>query len=651
MLETKQPSKQYLSTIREHRESDDAPIHSGLQLTKDKRNPYKTSTSSNFPYQQHNINQPKINYEDQNLNRDSDISLFDHSKIDTTCPTEDEKDPDFCEQASDDYSGSPSVNNWSLDQKEADDYFSTCSEMEFEHTETHRTHKLPKSNISPSWLENDQRMLRLFLEANRDRNSAENSPVSDFSCSATNYFSDADETELFAGGFDTPLASSFLQYGVLKPDPEHSSSPLHSFSSLPCSNPLQVNQLLNPIDNMPKPDLSPDTTNSPSNKINGFLKAEGHGNTNLRKKPNRVVKPQIRRSKIKASTTKTKSLNSQSRAHYPKPRTSKFKKKPAETTTKSKQKQTGKSHSSGKDPKTIKYNLMSDQSQECEPDYTYMKLQDHQVFNGVTMGMLNDLGITPLDHKMYYEANPKFSKFNLYEPAVNMRSIILQDEEGNYVEPMSGTSGIRRTGGINNCGKPKDITGINNINSDVNKSPLQKTKRTLQPGNWSLCPLCPLPLDNPDSLANAMSYCMFRRNDSNYLHHLIQYHGVFSHGGLVKEPDYKGWATSNYEKNPVEIVECMYCLEENLKVNNPCSNCNDDDDCSSDGDDEFEEKDYEEGRNYNSRNGELAGQKIDRVFIKLKKYNPGKPTANRFLKYLRHVKNCHYDRKNQKIDY
>ncbi|GME83915.1 unnamed protein product [Ambrosiozyma monospora] len=528
--------------------------------------------------------------------------------------------------------------------------------MKFEYTgtKTYKSHNLQKSNISPSWLENDQRMLRLFLDANRDRYSAENSPVSDFSCSATNFFSDADETDLFTVDFDTLLPSPFLYFRGIKPDVELSSSPSHSSSSLPCSNPLQVNQLLNPIDNMTTPDLTPDTTTNPNPKMNGCMNTENHGETNLRKKPNKVVKPQIRKSKTKACTTKTKAiLNSQSRAYNSKSKASKFKTELATITAKSRKKQTGKSHSSGKDPKTIKYNLLSEEPDECEPDYTYMKLQKHQVFNGVTLEILNDMGITPLDHKMYYEANPKFSESNLYEPAVNMRTIILADKDGNYVEPMGGESGVRRTGGINNCGKPKNT---NNINSNkVNQTHFQKTKRTLQPGNWSLCPLCPLPLDNADSLANAMSHCMFRRNDSNYLHHLIQYHGVFSHGGLVKEPDYKGWATSNYDKKPVEVVECLYCLEDNLKVNKSCCDGNDGNDCSSDGDDDFEEKGYDahdcNDGNYDVENEELANQKVDRVYIKLKKYNPGKPTANRFLKYLRHVKNCHYDRKNQKIDY
>ncbi|QPG75664.1 hypothetical protein FOA43_003022 [Brettanomyces nanus] len=146
-----------------------------------------------------------------------------------------------------------------------------------------------------------------------------------------------------------------------------------------------------------------------------------------------------------------------------------------------------------------------------------------------------------------YERNKKF-RTNLYEPAVN-----------------------------------KKFTAL----------PGQAIKSSNQ-GNFALCPYCELTTDN---VANDCEKMYYKRNDSNYLHHMIQYHGIFSNGELVKDPEIRGWALTPTDKSPVEVVRCPYCEE----------------------------------------------------FVNLKKFKRDNRNEHRLLKYLRHVKEKHKTGKNLEI--
>ncbi|KAG7926216.1 hypothetical protein KL925_003266, partial [Ogataea polymorpha] len=116
-------------------------------------------------------------------------------------------------------------------------------------------------------------------------------------------------------------------------------------------------------------------------------------------------------------------------------------------------------------------------------------------------------------------------------------------------------------------------------------------KKSVNTGNFALCPFCPMTQENS---RNEFQKLFFKRNDSNYLHHMIQFHGVFSNGRLVKDPAKRGWLFSKEMAEPVEVVECPYCSE-----------------C-----------------------------------ITLKKYKASNPNEHRLLKYLRHVKEHHKTGKN-----
>lgn len=113
-------------------------------------------------------------------------------------------------------------------------------------------------------------------------------------------------------------------------------------------------------------------------------------------------------------------------------------------------------------------------------------------------------------------------------------------------------------------------------------------------GNFALCPYCEL---SPDNIEHDCEKMFYKRNDSNYLHHMIQYHGIFSNGELVKEPEVRGWAMAPSEKSPVEVVQCPYCGE----------------------------------------------------FVSLKKFKPDNEHEHRLLKYLRHVKEKHKTGKNLQV--
>ncbi|KAH3661634.1 hypothetical protein OGAPHI_006484 [Ogataea philodendri] len=116
-------------------------------------------------------------------------------------------------------------------------------------------------------------------------------------------------------------------------------------------------------------------------------------------------------------------------------------------------------------------------------------------------------------------------------------------------------------------------------------------KKSVNMGNFALCPFCPM---NEENTKNEFQKLFFKRNDSNYLHHMIQFHGVFSNGKLVKDPVKRGWFFPKDSLEPVEVVECPYCLE-----------------C-----------------------------------VSLKKFKAANPDEHRLLKYLRHVKEYHKTGKN-----
>ncbi|KAG7805801.1 hypothetical protein KL921_005232 [Ogataea angusta] len=155
------------------------------------------------------------------------------------------------------------------------------------------------------------------------------------------------------------------------------------------------------------------------------------------------------------------------------------------------------------------------------------------------------------DSKYIYQENRKYGT-NLYEPAVNrkLNPQLLGDEAG-----------------------------------------MASRKKSANTGNFALCPFCPMTQENS---RNEFQKLFFKRNDSNYLHHMIQFHGVFSNGRLVKDPAKRGWLFSKETAEPVEVVECPYCSE-----------------C-----------------------------------ITLKKYKASNPNEHRLLKYLRHVKEHHKTGKN-----
>ncbi|VEU19673.1 DEKNAAC100434 [Brettanomyces naardenensis] len=150
-----------------------------------------------------------------------------------------------------------------------------------------------------------------------------------------------------------------------------------------------------------------------------------------------------------------------------------------------------------------------------------------------------------------YERNKKFQT-NVYEPAVNKKYSISTEEAGQG-----------------------------------------KLKASSQ-GNFALCPYCQLTHENLSDNCERMFY---KRNDSNYLHHMIQYHGIFSNGELVKDPEVRGWALTPTDKSPVEVVQCPYCGD----------------------------------------------------FVSLKKFKPDNQNEHRLLKYLRHVKERHKTGKNLQI--
>ena len=174
--------------------------------------------------------------------------------------------------------------------------------------------------------------------------------------------------------------------------------------------------------------------------------------------------------------------------------------------------------------------------------------------NGLTFKNFKQLN--NVDPHVTYELNKKFTS-NMYEPAVNKKY--------NYFNTLQGSSG--NTGG---------------------------GTKALSQGNFALCPYCELTRDNVSNNCEKMFY---KRNDSNYLHHMIQYHGIFSNGELVKDPQIRGWALTPKDKQPIEVVQCPYC-------------------------------------------GDL---------ISLKKFKPENRMEHRLLKYLRHVKEKHKTGKNLQI--
>lgn len=174
--------------------------------------------------------------------------------------------------------------------------------------------------------------------------------------------------------------------------------------------------------------------------------------------------------------------------------------------------------------------------------------------NGLTFKNFKQL--INADPHVTFEMNKKFTS-NMYEPAVNKKF--------NYSGNMQSSSGGNAGG-----------------------------NKTLSQGNFALCPYCELSREN---LTNNCEKMFYKRNDSNYLHHMIQYHGIFSNGELVKDPQVRGWASTQKDKQLVEVVQCPYC-------------------------------------------GEL---------ISLKKFKPENRMEHRLLKYLRHVKEKHKTGKNLQI--
>ncbi|GMG19458.1 unnamed protein product [Ambrosiozyma monospora] len=131
-----------------------------------------------------------------------------------------------------------------------------------------------------------------------------------------------------------------------------------------------------------------------------------------------------------------------------------------------------------------------------------------------------------------------------------------------------------------------------------------KGKMPASEGNLALCPFCPLDSLEIGADGHDVDSLFYTRNDSKYLHHMIQYHGVFSNGELVREPLDRKWAYNPETKNKdkIEVIQCPYCL------------------------DEFNRD----------------------VFISIKKYKDGNDGEHRMLKYLRHVKEFHDFRENAK---
>ncbi|GME73438.1 unnamed protein product [Ambrosiozyma monospora] len=131
-----------------------------------------------------------------------------------------------------------------------------------------------------------------------------------------------------------------------------------------------------------------------------------------------------------------------------------------------------------------------------------------------------------------------------------------------------------------------------------------KGKMPASEGNLALCPFCPLESPEIGADSRNVDSLFYTRNDSKYLHHMIQYHGVFSNGELVREPLDRKWAYNPETKSrdKIEVIQCPYCL------------------------DEFHRD----------------------VFISIKKYKDGNDGEHRMLKYLRHVKEFHDFRENAK---
>lgn len=185
---------------------------------------------------------------------------------------------------------------------------------------------------------------------------------------------------------------------------------------------------------------------------------------------------------------------------------------------------------------------------EGKPLTPFHSLPYYRRLNSLTFDNFRNLNVNP---GVKFEANKKF-RTNMYEPAVNKKYNIMIG--GNSGEQMKGSS----------------------------------------QGNFALCPYCEITKDN---IANNCEKMFYKRNDSNYLHHMIQYHGIFSNGELVRDPEIRGWAVTDSDKNSIEVVQCPYCGE----------------------------------------------------YISLKKFKLENRGGHRLLKYLRHVKEKHKTGKNLQI--
>ncbi|ODV86585.1 hypothetical protein CANARDRAFT_27019 [[Candida] arabinofermentans NRRL YB-2248] len=100
------------------------------------------------------------------------------------------------------------------------------------------------------------------------------------------------------------------------------------------------------------------------------------------------------------------------------------------------------------------------------------------------------------------------------------------------------------------------------LNPEYVKTHKDSSNLASNQGNFALCPFC---IPTLEDLRNLCDRMFFKRNDSNYLHHLIQFHGIFSNGELVKDPLERKWGIprnhdgTDKDCPAVEIVKCGYC--------------------------------------------------------------------------------------------